>query len=185
MKGGEFRSGLSLNARLGIKGSCLGSDSQILISLDAIVWPLVQHGSHNGNKSLYRAPWLLLELGVFLRKTRILDLKRSNHGESIAFPGKLFQRLITLPVKNLYLISNLIFSGFSFQPLDLVMPLSAQLKNAKASNTISICQCSDTEISVAGSHEDFGRIWTTNSSFAVCLQIWLRSQVKRVNVINF
>lgn len=126
-----------------------------------------------------------LSYRVFLKKTRILDLKRSNHGESITYPGKLFQRLITLTVKNLYLISNLNFSGFSFQPLDLVMPLSAQLKNAKASDTISICQCLNTEISVAGSHEVFGRIWTTNSNFSVCLQIWLGSQVKRVSVISF
>lgn len=99
-----------------------------------------------------------LSYRVFLRKTRILDLKRSNHGESITYPSKLFQRLITLTVKNLYLISNMNFSGFSFQPLDLVMPLSAQLENAKASDTISICQCLNTEISVAGSHEVFGRI---------------------------
>lgn len=99
-----------------------------------------------------------LSYRIFLRKTRILDLKRSNHGESITYPGKLFQRLITLTVKNLYLISNLNFSGSSFQPLDLVMPLSAQLKNTKASDTVSICRCLNTEISVAGSHEGFGGI---------------------------
>lgn len=39
MNGGKFRSRLSLNAGLGIKGSCLGSDSQILISSDTIGWP--------------------------------------------------------------------------------------------------------------------------------------------------
>lgn len=89
---------------------------------------------------------------------------RINH---IINPDKLFQSLIALTVKNLYLISNLNFSGFGFQPLDLVMPLRAQLENAKASDTISICQCLNTETSVADSHEVFGRIWITSSNLSV------------------
>lgn len=126
-----------------------------------------------------------LSCGVFLRKTCVLDLKGSNHGEPITYPNKLFQSLITLTVKNLYLISNLNISGVRFQPLDLVMPLRAQLKNAKASDTISICQCFNTETSVADSHEVFGRIRTTSSNFSVCLQSWLGSHVKMVNAIDW